>query len=235
MDYRLRFHAEDSSVGAAHSEVRYISASAGEHCYISRCDMSMCSYDYGEAYIGFHIEIAREEQLLGCSFGVEVAHCNIVSSALVFQNLFRAFVRGSQGFHIHAAEHIHDEHPISADLCYGVSHSGSVGGVVCGSYEVAFVVESAVDFLALPCMVSAGDDIRAAVVKSFRGFGRHSVSHSGVLAVHYDKVSAVFFPQLRQLFFHERHAAFSHDIAEKQYFYHILSVSKNQRLTLLKK
>ena len=220
----LDFTAQHTFVRPGEARVAQIRRAAGENLFVRRLHVGV------RAHHGAHlsIEIAAQGDLLRGRFGVKI-HKN--DPGLLPQPCHLADGKGKGiiqlRLHKSATLHVQDRDgnrtweagPGTLDLEHAAALSRNLRRIIERPEKALFVGEQLRDFLLVPKMVAAGDDIHAGGKNFFGGPGGNPGSAGGIFAVGDDEIERVLFTESGQEFPDGSPAGLAHDVADEEQFH----------------
>jgi hypothetical protein len=205
--------AQNAFVGPCETSVAQIGSAAREDLFVGGLHVSVRADNSAD----LAIDHSSEGDFFGGGFGVHVHEDDGRGFAQAIDFALDDPKGILDGWHEGAALNIdnRDAETILA-LEKGAALAGGVGGIIDRTQETGFVLHELVNFLLIPDMVAAGDDVGAGGEDFGGGVLRDAGAARGIFAIGYAEINAMFGAQPRKKFAHGATARFSNDVSYKK-------------------
>ena len=216
LDDGLDVAAQAALVRAGEARVAQEGRAAGEDLLVRRLHVRVRAHHGAD----LAVEHPRDGDFLRSRLGVHVHE----DEGRVLAKLLHLGAHADEGVvhrrHEGAALQVDDGQQASVrQAMRGAALAGRAGRVVQRAHETRLIGEQRDDFLLVPEMVAAGDDVHAAGEEVRRSFRRDAGAAGGVLAIGDDDIERVTTPQDRHQFGHGLTSGRADHIADEEDFH----------------
>ena len=202
LEDRLDFAAQHAFLRAGESGVGQIRRAAGENLFVRRLHVRVRAHYRAD----LPVEHPRKCDFFRGRLGVKIHEDDFRLLAQAFYFVAREEKRIFQRRHERAALRVQNRNrnrtlafglwPL--DFKYGAALSRRAGRIIQRSQKAFFAGKQFHDFLLVPQMVAAGDDIHAGREDFPGGFGRDAGAAGGVFAIGDDEIERMLFTEFGQ-------------------------------------